>query len=415
MQTCTVTNMPVTENPGWRVSNATLGYSKVLKRLGDDIIIYGIESDHDVSLESMDMELLYKVLHDSHLTDTRFCLLWDMSHIIGMSLLYKKELAQLIYDSTVTPGIVVFYNVLPQFTMTVETIMAMVPETISAVITKNYGDAVNTVLAWKDNSPIESSLSMNGNEEYLNRRKEFLACLGRISWLSMTNQRIELPPPADPLYPFFKAIEGLQDDLRENMKTKEQEIGQTAASLEKQLTEKNILLNAQKELYKKLKNQFEKEKSALQTRISTQETELTRISTAVTEKTASLKQLLDIIASLEIDPEKKSALIENCRKMIETELIEKRLNIELTTTDSEFLSRLQKKHPNLNQRELRICLLIKLNYSTQEIARSVGISTRGMESIRYRMHKKIGLTKHQSLKSYLTDLASAPLPQGFRY
>jgi DNA-binding CsgD family transcriptional regulator len=92
--------------------------------------------------------------------------------------------------------------------------------------------------------------------------------------------------------------------------------------------------------------------------------------------------------------------------MIDTEMIEKRLNIELTTTDSEFLSKLQRKHPNLNQRELRICLLIKLNYNTRDIARSVGISTRGMESIRYRMHKKIGLTKHQSLKGYLTDLAT---------
>jgi len=70
-----------------------------------------------------------------------------------------------------------------------------------------------------------------------------------------------------------------------------------------------------------------------------------------------------------------------------------------------LLSRLQKKHPNLNQRELRISLLVKLNYDTREIGRSVGISTRGMESIRYRMHKKLGLGKHQSIKTYLSDLA----------
>ena len=42
---------------------------------------------------------------------------------------------------------------------------------------------------------------------------------------------------------------------------------------------------------------------------------------------------------------------------------------------------------------------------TIEIARSVGISTRGMESIRYRMHKKLGLGKHQSIKTYLSELS----------
>ena len=91
--------------------------------------------------------------------------------------------------------------------------------------------------------------------------------------------------------------------------------------------------------------------------------------------------------------------------MIETEAIEKKINTDLTASDSAFLSKLQRKHPNLNQRDLRICLLIKLNYDTKQIARSIGISTRGLESIRYRMHKKMGLSKHQSIKNYLTKLA----------
>jgi DNA-binding CsgD family transcriptional regulator len=68
---------------------------------------------------------------------------------------------------------------------------------------------------------------------------------------------------------------------------------------------------------------------------------------------------------------------------------------------------LEKKHPNLNIREMKICLLVKLNYDTREIARTVGISTRGMESLRYRMHQKLGLGRHESIKSYLTELAVA--------
>jgi DNA-binding CsgD family transcriptional regulator len=150
---------------------------------------------------------------------------------------------------------------------------------------------------------------------------------------------------------------------------------------------------------------FEKEIAALTTRIATQDMELTRVSTAIAEKTTALRNLLNQIQELEIDPGVKGVMTDSCLNLIETETIEKRLNIELTETDSYFLSKLQKKHQNLNQRELRISLLVKLNYDTVEIARSVGISTRGMESIRYRMHKKLGLGKHQSIKTYLSDFS----------
>ena len=109
---------------------------------------------------------------------------------------------------------------------------------------------------------------------------------------------------------------------------------------------------------------FEKEIAVLKTRVATQDMELTRVSTAIAEKTNALRNLLDQIHALEIDASVKRLMTDSCLSLIETETIEKRLNIELTETDSFFLSRLRKKHPNLNQRELRISLLVKLNYDT---------------------------------------------------
>ena len=164
-------------------------------------------------------------------------------------------------------------------------------------------------------------------------------------------------------------------------------------------------MNAQTEQTKKSAADYEKEIEELKTRVANQDFELTRVSTAIAEKTTSLRNLLDQIHALDIDSTVKRAMTDSCLSLIETETIEKRLNIELTESDSAFLSKLQKKHANLNQRELRISLLVKLNYDTKEIGRSVGISTRGMESIRYRMHKKLGLGKHQSIKTYLGELA----------
>ncbi len=406
MSTCTVTNLPITANRNWRAVHENKGYDKVIKLLGDDIILYSIDTDRDISLDSMDIGVLHTVLRDSNLEDKPVCLVWDMKYIANISLTYKKQIADLIYNPTITFGIVIFFNIEPQFLTMAETFAAMVPEGLPVLIKQSYTDAVNAALGWKKGLPVNEAVYSEEEEKYTSQKREFLAFLGRLSWLNLMDQVIQMPSRDDKLFPFFKAIENLQGDLRENIREKEQELEQIARESEKTLTEKNILLNAQKELYKKLKSQLEKEKSSLTARIATQEMELTRISTAIAEKTSTLRELLDMISVLDIDQSQKSTMIENCRRMIDTEMIEKRLNIELTTTDSEFLSKLQKKHPNLNQRELRICLLIKLNYNTRDIARSVGISTRGMESIRYRMHKKVGLSKHQSLKGYLTDLVT---------
>ena len=91
---------------------------------------------------------------------------------------------------------------------------------------------------------------------------------------------------------------------------------------------------------------LEKEIAALKTRVATQDMELTRVSTAIAEKTNALRNLLDQIHALEIDANVKRLMTDSCLNLIETETIEKRLNIELTETDSFFLSKLQKKHPN---------------------------------------------------------------------
>lgn len=152
---------------------------------------------------------------------------------------------------------------------------------------------------------------------------------------------------------------------------------------------------------------FEKEIASLKTTIESQDKELTRVATSITEKSSSLRNLLDQIYALEIEPAVKRVMTDTCLRLIDKEITEKRLNMELTESDSAFLKKLQKIHPNLNQRELRISLLVKLNYDTKEIARSIGITTRGMESIRYRMHHKLGLGKHESIKTYLSDLAAS--------
>ena len=155
--------------------------------------------------------------------------------------------------------------------------------------------------------------------------------------------------------------------------------------------------------------EFEQEIERLQKILEANEKELARVAAVnLGNKGPALRNLLDQIYSLDIDATLKRKMTDACMHIIEMETFAKRNNTELTETDAAFIAKVGKKHHGLNQRELKICLFIKLNYDSEEIARSNGISTRGMESIRYRMHKKLGIGRHDSIKSYLCDLALTP-------
>ncbi len=158
---------------------------------------------------------------------------------------------------------------------------------------------------------------------------------------------------------------------------------------------------------KALTIELQKEIEALKAQIVENDRQLTKGATANEDGAEILRKLLDLIYVLEIDPVQKRGMTDICLRLIEKDALVKRLGIELTESDALFVSKFEKKHLNLNNRELRICLLIKLNYDNAEIARMIGISARGLESIRYRLHNKLGLGKHESIKSYLTQLAVA--------
>jgi DNA-binding CsgD family transcriptional regulator len=404
MKKCPYSHLAVTAKPHWRTSHPDAGYVKHLDLIGEDILHAYIEASHPVVLDSLSNELVKTVLRESGISDKSPYLLWDMNNVSDISFVYKQGINDLIYRWGPTFSVVVFYNVAPMCRIVIETFAAIVPNTMTVIIKENYEEAVCCIMDIKSGKPAESMIPEEDEDATLKR--EFLAAVARISWLNMLSGKILQPAENNRYYPYFKALAHMQEDLRAREAMYEKELQQLKNDSELRLTQKIILLNAQVELHKKEIYQFEQEKSALKSRISSQEMELTRISTAIGEKTSGLHLLCDQLKNLDIDQPLKQRMLEQCQGMIETELTEKKLKTELTTGDSEFLSKLQKKHPNLNQRELRISLMVKLNYDTREIARSTGISTRGMESIRYRMHKKLGLDRHKSIKTYLSELAT---------
>lgn len=69
-----------------------------------------------------------------------------------------------------------------------------------------------------------------------------------------------------------------------------------------------------------------------------------------------------------------------------------------------FLSRLKTCYPALSSTDLKLCAYLRLNLSSKEIAQLLSISPKGVEISRYRLRKKMKLTKEVNLYDFLLNL-----------
>lgn len=74
---------------------------------------------------------------------------------------------------------------------------------------------------------------------------------------------------------------------------------------------------------------------------------------------------------------------------------------------NDFLIVLKSRYPNLTPSELKLCAYLRMNLSNKEIAQLINISTRGVEIARYRLRKKLGLTKEVNLFEFLLQEQAA--------
>lgn len=88
---------------------------------------------------------------------------------------------------------------------------------------------------------------------------------------------------------------------------------------------------------------------------------------------------------------------------IQSDEVLKRIEEQFDLIHNNFMKRLQAKHPNLSNNERIMCAYLKMNLSTKEIAPLLNISVRGVETIRYRLRKKFGLEREDSLIDYLNN------------
>ena len=72
--------------------------------------------------------------------------------------------------------------------------------------------------------------------------------------------------------------------------------------------------------------------------------------------------------------------------------------------NEDFYKRLHQKHPNLTQREIRICAFLKLKMNTKEIANLTNLSVKTIEVYRNRLRKKLNLPISENLTTYISRI-----------
>jgi AraC family chitin signaling transcriptional activator len=148
----------------------------------------------------------------------------------------------------------------------------------------------------------------------------------------------------------------------------------------------------------------EYEKHILELELQTKSTEVTGKSLSIAKQSEMIDKIQNILDN-ETDFNKlksdlKKAIKINALNKHEWETFETNLN----QIHNEFIINLSKKHPNLTSKDIKLCIYLKMNLSSKEIAPMMNISFRGVELQRYRLRKKLNLIQDENLAQFLLTI-----------
>ena len=80
------------------------------------------------------------------------------------------------------------------------------------------------------------------------------------------------------------------------------------------------------------------------------------------------------------------------------------LSTHFDESHSDFLKKLMSEQPSLTPNDLKLCMFLKMNLTSKEIASLLNISYRSVEVKRYRLRKKLGLKMEANLVEFLMKI-----------
>lgn len=73
-------------------------------------------------------------------------------------------------------------------------------------------------------------------------------------------------------------------------------------------------------------------------------------------------------------------------------------------SNPDFLFLLVQKHPELTEKDLKYCCYLKMNMTNDDIKSLLGINQESVRTHKYRLKKKMSLSKDQDLRTYLREV-----------
>ena len=119
-----------------------------------------------------------------------------------------------------------------------------------------------------------------------------------------------------------------------------------------------------------------------------------------------IKGDLTIISKKSFSPEVKKELIKITReidKNISHDDDWKQFAFHFNKVHGDFTTRITSDFEHLSAQDLRLCSYLRLNLSTKEIAQLLNISVRGVEIGRYRLRKKLALSRSDNLSEFILN------------
>lgn len=152
----------------------------------------------------------------------------------------------------------------------------------------------------------------------------------------------------------------------------------------------------------------ELEKENLHNELEHKSQEIINLLLSVSNKNEALisikDQLKNICSGLKGDASTRKSLMilqSSIESSLESGNVLERIENEFNIVHNNFIKNIRARYPSLTTNELLLCAYIKMNLATKEIAPLMNMSVRGVETIRYRMRKKLNLEREESLTDFL--------------
>lgn len=156
--------------------------------------------------------------------------------------------------------------------------------------------------------------------------------------------------------------------------------------------------------------QLENEKTVIKLRneklrgeVESKNRELAASTMSIVKKNELLNRIKD-----ELKQEKNNPYVKSVLAVIDKNLVDNNdwefFQEAFNNTDRDFLKKLKEKHAELTPNDLKLCVYLRLNLSSKEIAPMLNISPRSVEIKRYRLRKKMNLEHNQNLTDYILNI-----------